>query len=335
VTREDSGSDYFGGDAAAWFAGYQHQEYRVTRLIAAVAADGSLIGIGNCAYEREGTSCVTVIAVLAENRGRGIEDALLEELERIGRDAGKSVFDTYSYVAASRSGGDQIASPTGFGSVPADDDWTRLFLTHGYALGQVERASAFDLQSDLTSVRRILEDALDVAGPDYEPLWWLTPTPDTYVDGYAAAVSRLETDAPSGELETDEIVWDADRIRHREQMKHAAGIALAVTAVRHIPTGDIVAYNEIQVLADRTRPSENIGTLVLAGHRGRRLGTIVKAHGLLKWHEAFPESPVVQTFNAEENRYMLDVNERVGFRPICWTGEWQKKLTPRLTPPNE
>ena len=146
------------------------------------------------------------------------------------------------------------------------------------------------------------------------------------MDGYAAAVSRLETDAPSGGLETDNIVWDADRIRHRERMKHAAGIALAVTAVRHIPTGDIVAYNEIQVLADRTRPSENIGTLVLAGHRGKRLGTIVKAYGLLKWHEAFPDSPVVQTFNAEENHHMLDVNERVGFVPVCWTGEWQKKL---------
>lgn len=327
VQREDSGSDYFDGDAAAWLAGYRHQEYRATHLLAARSADGSLVGIGNCSYERDdAASAVVVIAVASRDRGAGIEDALLDELETIARDAGKTVLDTYSFVAADRVAGEQIPSPTGFGSVPLDDAWTRLFLSRGYELGQVERASAFDLQGDLSAVQRILDDAQDIAGPDYETLWWLTPTPDEYIAGYAAAVGRLATDAPSGELEVDETKWDAERIRHREAMKRDAGIALAVTAVRHTPTGEIVAYNEIQVLSDRSRPSENIGTLVVAGHRGRRLGTIVKAYGLVKWHEAFPESPTVQTFNAEENRYMLDVNERVGFRPVCWTGEWQKKL---------
>ena len=328
MLRSDSGSDYFSGEAAAWFAGHQHQEYVAVTLLAAVNDGGDLVGIGNCSYERtSGASASVSVAVRPDDRGQGIEDALLEELERIAREAGKTVLDTYSFVSAASMTGDLLPAPTGYGSVPADDDWTRFFLKHGYTLGQIERASAFDLQGDMDPVQRILDEALDIAGPEYEPLWWLAPTPSEYVDGYAAAVSRLSTDAPSGDLEVDEIAWDAERIRHRETMKLDAGIALAVTAVLHIPTGEIVAYNEIQVLADRTRPSENIGTLVVAGHRGKRLGTIVKAYGLLKWHEAFPDSPVVQTFNAEENRYMLDVNERVGFMPVCWTGEWQKKLS--------
>jgi len=326
MQREDSGSDYFDGDAEAWLAGFRRQEYRAVHLLAARDADGSLVGVGNCTYEREGSSALVTVAVTSAHRGVGVEDALIEELERIASGAGKRVLDTYAFVSAARVGGELLPSPTGYGSVPRDDHWTAFFLRHGYALGQVERASAFDLTADPDPVRRILDEASAAAGPDYEPLWWLTPTPDAYVDGYAAAVSRLSTDAPSGELEVEAVPWDAERIRHRETMKHEAGIALAVTAVRHIPSGDIVAFNEIQVLADRTRPSENIGTLVLSGHRGRRLGTIVKAHGLLRWRDAFPESPVVQTFNAEENRYMLDVNERVGFRPVCWTGEWQKKL---------
>src|SRR5690606_36308186 len=103
MKHEDAGSDYFDGDAAAGFAGYQHQEYATIRLLAACDEHGELVGIGNCTYENEGSTAFVSVAVTARHRGHGIEDALLAELEAMSREAGKSVAETYSFVGSARA----------------------------------------------------------------------------------------------------------------------------------------------------------------------------------------------------------------------------------------
>ncbi|GAA1729425.1 GNAT family N-acetyltransferase [Microbacterium paludicola] len=324
--RHDSGTDLFDVEPAEWLVGLQSTKYAERVVQVARDGDDRIVGVLILECQRDGEKNASgSVFVHPDLRGRGIEDALLAECERLAREHGRTVLHTWNLVRADLPG-ERLASPAGLGAVPLAADTTQLLLRRGFTLGQVERVSVFDFADSLDHARRMLDEALAKAGPDYRAVWWKSPAPDEHVDGYAYAVSRMATDVPSGELEWEEEVWDAERIRYREQLKATAGQIMAVTAVAHEPTGAIAAFNELVIGRDRHRRSENYGTLVLPEHRGHRLGTIVKCLGLIRWHELVPTSPSVMTFNAEENRYMLDVNEAVGFRPAVTSGEWKKEL---------
>ena len=65
----------------------------------------------------------------------------------------------------------------------------------------------------------------------------------------------------------------------------------------------------------------------MPGHRGRRLGMLVKAANLRRLTGELPAVRRVDTWNAEENAWMLAINVALGFRPSGGAGEWQLALS--------
>lgn len=276
------------------------------------------------AQEEDAHAAEIDLMVPEQHWGRGVEDALLSLAESEARAHGRTLIQTWTLhrpVEAER----MIVPRTGWGRVPAIP-LTDALEARGYEFEQAERNSAFDLRSDPEPLRAALAAAEAAAGLDYRVVHWMAPTPVERRDGYAAILARLSTDAPSGEMDFVAEVWDAERVVRREKRLTGAGQALSIVAVQHVPSGDLVAYNELLIGADRSGVTHQLGTLVSGEHRGHRLGTLVKCANLLRWRELMPLSPTVSTFNAEENRPMLGINEAIGFAAVSYAGAWQKRI---------
>jgi GNAT superfamily N-acetyltransferase len=327
VCLHDAGHDYLREDADEML-GFMQDQTDWTQPAYAVERDGAILGVIKMMVSNEPDVSTVEFDLMIDPPmwGQGAEQLLLAEVEREARERGLATIQTWTLHRPGQPG-ELLAPPTGWGSIPAADRQTVFQLENGFTLEQVERNSVFDLTGDFTAVERMLADATETAGADYRVVTWTAPTPPEHRDGFAYAISRMSTDAPTGGMVVDEQHWDAERVARRDARQQAQGLTVSVAAVQHVPTGTIAAYNELVIAEDHAGATSQYGTLVLKEHRGHRLGTIVKCANLLRWRGLVPESPRVSTFNAEENRPMLDINEAIGFVPASYAGAWKKVLT--------
>lgn len=324
IHRVISGHDDHCFPAAELLPHYAPQPWEIRRMWL-VLLDGVPVGRVGVDLPLEGAQTLALffIDLHPDVWGRGIGTTALDLVERTAREHGRTMLQTY--VEHPEVPGPRLPAPTGFGSVPAEASNVRFLLKHGFVLEQIERNSVLDLTAPADGVERLLAQARERSA-DYRTVSWFAPTPPEHVAGYAWLKSRMATDVPAAELEVPEEVWDAERIAVHDERYTSVGRILHVVAAQHIATGELCGFNELVIGVDRTGASHQEDTLVLKEHRGHRLGMLVKCENLLRWREIAPDSPRVMTYNAEENRPMLDINEELGFVPIAYEGAWQKQL---------
>lgn len=330
VCRHDAGHDYFRSEPEESLPAWQDQTDN-TRLGYLAYQDDELVGAVSITMPNEEGARTLEFDLFPhpDHWGEGIEDSLLDVVEQVAAERGRTIAQTWSLHpgdAVSDDAGEMMLSPTGFGRIPAHDRQTEFWLRRGFTFEQAERNSVFDLRGSFELVERMLAEALEVAGSNYRVVSWTAPTPVEHAEGFAYALSRMATDVPSGDMVFEEETWDAARVARRDARLLKGGHTVSVAAVLHVPSDTIAAFNELVIAADHTGATHQYGTLALKEHRGHRLGTIVKCVNLLRWRELVPESPRVSTFNAEENRHMLDINETIGFVPASYAGAWKRVL---------
>ncbi|MCA1942803.1 MAG: GNAT family N-acetyltransferase [Yonghaparkia sp.] len=324
VNRHDSGSDDNTFTAAELLPGWQKTAFEPKRLFAA-RLDGRLVGRGiyETRTEEAADTAWLHVEVLPDARGHGVGEALARRLEAEALGEGRT--RAIVYAPSWKRGGIRIPAPTGFGSVPASTPEVRLLQAMGYRLEQVERGSRLALPAaGIADVRAAAQEA---AGPDYRVHTWAGPTPPQWREDIAHLLTRMSTDAPTAGLEEPEDPWTVERLLEDEALEASSPRTPVVAAVEHVPSGRLVGFTEFTVPAERERTVAQEDTIVLREHRGHRLGLLLKAANLQWLEEVSPGHPAIITYNAEENRHMLDVNEKLGFVPFVYEGAWRKDLT--------
>jgi GNAT superfamily N-acetyltransferase len=152
---------------------------------------------------------------------------------------------------------------------------------------------------------------------------WLGVVPNELAETFAIAKSAMG-DMPTGEMDYSTTDWDADRVRDMAEVVEKRGDTLLTVAALHGET--IAGFTELVIpVGDGTRAIQ-YDTAVMPEHRGNGLGLWVKA-AMLDWLRAeWPAVAEIETDNAEDNSHMLAVNERLGFRPLRKTRQYQYDL---------
>lgn len=309
---------------------YRDQRFQ-RRVLLAATVDGRVVGRGWLGYglEAGGTTASVNAGVLADARGQGVGTALVRELERRAASAGRLTVTTFTQHAAADipAGEPLLGASVGERAIPAGAGSTRFVLARGYTLGQVERTNRCVLAEIRADLPAILDHAAASASEEYELVRWVDRTPDGLLSSLATAREQMATDIPAADLDIDTEVWTPERIRSRERQLADAGDTALVVAVVHRSSRAVAGYSEL-VLPEGKHHAEQWDTLVVAAHRGHRLGLWMKAANLLELAHHAPERERVYTWNADENEHMLAINDRLRFRIIGYSGEWQRRLDP-------
>lgn len=263
------------------------------------------------------------VFVSADHRGRGVATALAQKLATAIHPRTERL---EAWIFTPLPDGEALPSPVGVGAVDADHPGVRMALKYGFRLGQVERISRYDFANPAVDPHVVSAEARAVAQESYDLVRWRGATPELHLADMARLLERMDTDAPSGELTVNAATWTPERVRERDA-RHMATMVPFVTAVIHRATGHVVGFSELMVPLEKPEGLvDQWDTIVLQEHRGYRLGWWLKAANIVQVREAMPGATGIVTFNAEENRHILSVNEALGFIAIGAEGGFERKL---------
>lgn len=209
---------------------------------------------------------------------------------------------------------------------------------HGHPHHGFARALGFDVTStdvvrhlDLPVATGLLESLDEQARPHWEERYRLAThvngVPAHDLAGLCAVMNRLIVDAPSGELEFEPESMTPARYEEYRQLWLAQGRTRISTLAYERATGAVVAYTDLVLPADATDVAWQWGTLVHGEHRGHRLGTAIKVANLRHLQAEHPERTRVVTQNDGTNRWMVDINARLGFRVVEESPSFRRVLT--------
>ncbi|HEY1176124.1 MAG TPA: GNAT family N-acetyltransferase [Phytomonospora sp.] len=281
-----------------------------------IRRDGEAVGHARMGLPQQSNTTITwlSVGVVPALRRQGIGRAVLDLLTAKAKSEGRT--RAMSYAAGRVPGG------------PERDESGIAFLTAtGFRKVGEEVRRDLDLSTvDIGEETRLYEAALAKAGDDYEVLRFTEPAPAEFLADLAVLNARLSEDTAGYTEGMEPSSFDTDKILAYEAASAARLIRRHHVVVRHRPSGRLVAWSFLAVVAEDARHADHEITVVIPEHRGHRLGMLVKT-GLHRYvRDVEPALRWIDTVNAAENTHMIAINAELGFVPVETYVEYAKDI---------
>jgi GNAT superfamily N-acetyltransferase len=246
------------------------------------------------------------LVVHPEHRRRGHGSAVMAQVLRMAEEAGRSIL--WIEAVEEDAGARKFCERFGF----------------GYASHDARRRQRFaDVDQD--AVQQLWAEA-QAAAADYRLERLLPPVPEPTLQEMIEVTAAIN-DAPMGELTFEDEVFDLQRLRDIEAAREGRGDQSYRVIARHRETGEIGGHTNVVISPHRRQLGFQADTAVARSHRGHRLGLLVKID-MMRWlAEAEPQLEVVETWNNADNRFMIRVNEALGYRLSQTYATYELKTT--------
>ena len=270
------------------------------------SVDGKPVGTAFVFYsERDNTHLGwTWLAILPEQRRQGYGSALFEHVTTEVRAAGRTSLGTDGW---------ESERALGFAAKHGLEKKSQAIMRRQH----LKEIPAGRLQE--------LYDEAAAAATDYELVRIVGRTPEDLVDAMVELVAAIN-DAPTDDLDIEDEVISPERIRAYEDAQLARGYSLYRVLARHRETGELAGHSVVTVDGERPEIGHQHDTSVVAAHRGHRLGVLVKTEMNLWLRDEQPQLATIDTWNAESNDHMIEVNEAIGYRVMGRELQFQRSL---------
>ena len=241
------------------------------------------------------------VRIAPDRRRRGFGTQLLRDLEAVAVEMGRPLLLIDGWDGAATLG---FAATTSYERKSAE----------------IRRRQVVARAPDPRSIR---DEALEHAS-EYDLLRFEGYSPDEMLPALVDLTSAIN-DAPLDDLEWEDEIYSPERVRAYERAQIESGYRFRRIVARHRDTGELAGHTVVVVDSERPAIAEQHDTSVVRAHRGHRLGLLLKAEMLLWLADDEPQVERIYTNNAESNRYMIAVNERLGYEPVGRIVEFQRR----------
>jgi GNAT superfamily N-acetyltransferase len=176
--------------------------------------------------------------------------------------------------------------------------------------------------ADLLQLRSWMDGAkLEADG--YDVLVWAGGVPETWIEEFCRATDALG-DQTLGRLGDAAFGCSPAELQDWEELNCRRGTATLTVAIAH--GLEVCGYSRYEILADQPEVCRGIDTAVVARHRNRGFGRVLRGRMLHEAIERYPWVRYFEAWNAVTNVPVGVLNQALGFRELERWSEWQLEI---------